>query len=1238
MQSSEVCPLQASSYPLANISKQDVIENPAVLYPFIIDDEGVHVTDGLKRPCPTLDRKLRDKLLSERLIRFLPVYQHVGVGRLTQGSRFMEKVECVMLSTFLMEKKIADLAVYFSMGQDSNVSTNQESEDFIKLLPGIRGFEDKQYFELHHPKSEVDSECWLCLYNHSWKTGLIMYKNSQLTELMDGEGIVLRYPGGGTSGWVIESQYKREPIKSVDMNPLVRDQKKAAGQIAVGEYFLPPEAVQDLVGSQIDSGIKPPVYHFSGASKLDFHALKAIASGIKKKISHNDAFSFIVMNDSECHMVAIRMRCKDGQVMIYIHETLSPDALGTRAIRDFVIAGAQKAISNYIDHKIFCITTPVPDKTGMKFQKDFRSCGSIAIDALVYFETGEFDAWVSEVIHGRKGQWIQKENEFFDEAVESVDCGSLKSAKKSKYVKEIMVLWEAVPAPLLKHFMGDQMLLTEDQLTSRIDEDNRTLSEHFMMHRGKGKSRNHYSTGMTYKNLLMWEKMILGFESISLDMPFNDVKGWLKKYHGFSISQNDWSMLNEYNNVMHTEAPLREWSEAELKQWAEGKKPLVKWLGKLVGSQKLDKKNKEFIYPWCQFINDTVNTEFNALWLNQPPESLLHLIRKNIDEISRHGCCDADFHAGAAAFLGSPKSQCNLGSSINPSHEMPGQSGGSEDEDTYSVSAVTDESSKDTYCASDTTHSEQSHSDTSFQSEDTLPAILECSEASVEAKVDEKHLQHEFKPEVGQTPDRLHRKRRFLPAILDHRPKKERLSLPFASATVEKTDSNLPAQNISEQGWEVLFARARSYMDRMAYHNPDKLEVTRSFDSQRTVVDDDIPTGVWQDEGSVNSSLVDTELLVPWVLATAIPSVKMDGVSPEPAAVTETKPLFVVGTEEQSAILSTQETALLTPEDCSAANDWSTVKAQEGGGELTSGVKPQSLQSDARHVDVCSGLAVPDFSDLDSKNAPASIKTEPFDEELQPCSHNLWPTGMANQSLQVVEKEESQVGMDRRNRLTQVGPDGFFKIKVEDSSYTLGLQRLDHVVSDDESVSSKVAPLESKHEVVNCSRKRVSLADREEYKRRRKEKNKQSVKAAREKKKNELDALKLEVSSFVDIQRIEIESKNEAKKIITLDFIKAFLTNDCYSHYPVFKKHPSTILALVAMSYGLNEAGQPLSVPEEDRKALKAFMRKVKNAINAQVSRKYKIILKENLERTKNQCSGTIASHQVADQLLPYQL
>ena len=197
-----------------------------------------------------------------------------------------------------------------------------------------------------------------------------MYKNSQLTELMDGEGIVLRYPGGGTSGWVIESQYKREPIKSVDMNPLVRDQKKAAGQIAVGEYFLPPEAVQDLVGSQIDSGIKPPVYHFSGASKLDFHDLKAIASGIKKKISHNDAFSFIVMNDSECHMVAIRMRCKDGQVMIYIHETLSPDALGTRAIRDFVIAGAQKAISNYIDHKIFCITTPVPDKTGMKFQKD----------------------------------------------------------------------------------------------------------------------------------------------------------------------------------------------------------------------------------------------------------------------------------------------------------------------------------------------------------------------------------------------------------------------------------------------------------------------------------------------------------------------------------------------------------------------------------------------------------------------------------------------------------------------------------------------------------------------------------------------------------------------------------------------------------------------------------------------------------------------------------------------------
>ncbi|WP_419833892.1 hypothetical protein [Endozoicomonas atrinae] len=42
---------------------------------------------------------------------------------------------------------------------------------------------------------------------------------------------------------------------------------------SLGEFFLPPDAVQDIVGANRNDGFKPPLYHYSGDHK-DYSALR----------------------------------------------------------------------------------------------------------------------------------------------------------------------------------------------------------------------------------------------------------------------------------------------------------------------------------------------------------------------------------------------------------------------------------------------------------------------------------------------------------------------------------------------------------------------------------------------------------------------------------------------------------------------------------------------------------------------------------------------------------------------------------------------------------------------------------------------------------------------------------------------------------------------------------------------------------------------------------------------------
>ncbi len=1144
-----------------------------------------HTVDRLPRYGYAMDSEMRKQRITSRLAEIVRVQHQVGTGYfqffhpLLNGEE--EERVCVkelMNSVLTKGTHDSELSAYV---ESRNHKDNRLVFPDDCIEKGQVKKNDENHITLLKSKKLADRDR-IGIYNIGKEPRrLILNKGDPSFNLNSLEGAVfdaVDVPGSGLT-WHLSARYCRNKKTEVDMNPMLIEDSTG-----YGEVFLPPDAVQDLVASTREDGFKPPLYHFSGDPK-DLAKLK---TGIKKEFIKNDysPLSFVVMNDCDCHMVAVRLMHINDRVVIYIHEGLSPVGMEAKATRLFVIQGVKQAIPKDLRDNIICLTTSVPEKGEKPFQVDYRSCGTIATDVIIDFDKAGFgqslNDWLTSIIKRADiDSWsiIQQE--------EGETCLSHSADKRNNsQVKELFIPLDCMHALLLKHYQGDRTKLTPGQLATGVDEFGRTLEGYYKLLCQENGGRNISPDFWTYTYLQYWQEMIDKFQSISLDMSYGKLNSWLKKYHGFQVLPEDWSMLKKYDQVMHTEAPLDEWREDQLKGWIAEIRKLTGWLDKLINAQKLKSaaKTKGFIFSWCQYINDNLDNEFSEVWRKKTPEALLSLIRKNIEQINRMGRCPAGFHAGAAALFEREDIQNEQVYSISPNQDKPCLLYFSDTANVSPLAVETSESSQSAYCDKSPGPSAGWAPDGASESEDTVPAILEQPDACVEERKDEECLITVPKLEDEQVSGRVpHRKRHFLPTVLDHRPKKEKYSTPFAQVVVEKTDSSLPLQNVAEQDRE--------------------------------------------------------ELLVPSFIA--MPSVKLGAISPESISKPKTEvPFGGVGSEEPAEDHNNNEVVLSTSgyygdeKDCS--NESVAVEEQEHLGLLFLDQK-RALSSAVRNLDVPFEHALQNLVTANSINPPISIKSEPIPEYVLSCSHDYWPINMTNQPLPLIEKEKTQVVMSEGDRSVHAGFDGLFRIKVEDSSYASGFQRFDHIVSDDESVSSMLLPVEREHEPKRYGRKQVTLAEKEEKKRIRKEKNKLSARNSREKKKNNFEVLKSEVSSFVDIKKMEEESRVEARKVIIPGYIQSVVASGCYANDPVFQRYSVEDVSLqIAKTYGPNEAGLQASGIIEDR-AFKAFKCKVKNRIESQISRDTNGLLIGKLERVKEQLFGASTSKLGSDHSLPCQ-
>lgn len=742
-----------------------------------------HTVDRLPRYGYAMDSEMREHRITSRLAQIVRVHHHVRTGYFQFSDHLLingkekerERIKELMSSVLTKGTYSSELNAYIE-SRNHNGHRKIFPDDCIEKYQTKKN--ETNPIILLTPEKLANGDR-IGIYNIGKRARMLIPNNGdQPMGLSQLEGAVFDahdVPGSGLI-WHFSAKYCRNEIAKVDMNPMLLEDSTG-----YGEVFLPPDAVQDIVASTREDGFKPPFYHFSGDPK----DLSKLNTGIKKEFVKKDysPLSFVVMNDCDCHMVAVRLMHINDKVIIYIHEGLSPAGMEAKATRSFVINGVKQAIPKDLRGNIICLTTSVPEKGEKPFQVDYRSCGTIATDVIIDFDKVEvghsLNDWLASIIERTDiDSWsiIQQE--------EGKTCLCHSAGKRNNsQVKELSIPLEFMHALLLKHYQGDRAKLTPGQLATGVDEFGRTLENYYKLLCQQNGGRNISPDFWTYTYLQYWQEMIDKFQSISLDMSYEKLNSWLEKYHDFQVLPKDWSMLKKYDQVMRTEAPLDEWREDQLKGWIAEISKLTGWLDKLISAQTLKSaaKNKKFIFSWCQYINDTLDNEFSEVWRKKTPEALLSLIRKNIEQINRMGCCLTGFHAGAAALFEREDIQNEQVSSVSQNQDKPCLLHFSDTANASPLAVETSEPSQSTYITNSSVPSAGWAPDGVSESEDTVPAILEQPDACVEERKDEECLITVPKLEDEQVSDSVqHRKRRFLPAILDHRPKKEKYSPPFA--------------------------------------------------------------------------------------------------------------------------------------------------------------------------------------------------------------------------------------------------------------------------------------------------------------------------------------------------------------------------------------------------------------------------------------------------------------------------
>ncbi|WP_419833894.1 hypothetical protein [Endozoicomonas atrinae] len=343
----------------------------------------------------------------------------------------------------------------------------------------------------------------------------------------------------------------------------------------------------------------------------------------------------------------------DERAIVYIHEGLSPLGMEAKTTRTFVMECIKQELGESFRDKIICLTTPVPGEGERPFQSDYRSCGTIAADAIIDFDkAGDecLDSWLVSIAR-RKGlsSWAlvcqEKGKSDLNKSVENW---------KSCEVDEFSIPIDFMHPLLVKHYQGGREKLSGSQLNTVIDNSGLALKGYYEMLCQSEGGRNMSSDFWTYQYLSYWTNMIEMFQSISLGMSYKEIVSWLKKYHGFEITEFDWKQLKYYEIFVEEDLDLKDWNRYQFSKWARDISRLAGWIDKISSPDKLEKRVRGFLYSWCWFINENNKNKVEDVcnyWKSKRPEDLASEIKKAVEAVKRNNYHHHGFHTGVLSEL-----------------------------------------------------------------------------------------------------------------------------------------------------------------------------------------------------------------------------------------------------------------------------------------------------------------------------------------------------------------------------------------------------------------------------------------------------------------------------------------------------------------------------------------------------------------------------------------------------------
>ncbi len=457
----------------------------------------------------------------------------------------------------------------------------------LKLLPAGAEFR-------HHS---------LALYNKHKTNSVEIDAEGKRHTLKPGEGLILQSQekADGEVQWNPVAHYQHN-LRWINSNPLIRDEGPTISPhkyleremfVPEGEYFLTPNMVQQLVMLKSRGLDIPEICQ----EKEDF--IRVLKDFSASDIDYCPCKTILTWSDKSNHIVAIRLlRKKNDELLVYLHETLGPESLAAKDIREELLS----AIQEIKPAKHISFLTP-----GFTSQRDFSSCGVFALKAHTAFSKHpELDDWLWQQAGQQKTM--------------------LHHSGSVSRLKNHLISLHNMPAQLLKQYQGKESLSPE-QINRIVSGDNIRLQDYFTRHQpvNSDKPFNLSAIGKKYKYLSKLPGMRENYQHINkersqlenqLKQYFKPILAaqnvavanqWLKDkgHRNVKVSAHDWDMCCVFEDFVFRKKTV---TKIELNQ-------LRDWLNSALNITGQDEHRNRcardmLVQAWCLFMRDAEDSRF----------------------------------------------------------------------------------------------------------------------------------------------------------------------------------------------------------------------------------------------------------------------------------------------------------------------------------------------------------------------------------------------------------------------------------------------------------------------------------------------------------------------------------------------------------------------------------------------------------------------------------------------------